>query len=506
MPNGGRYQIGEQLGEGGLSLIYAGKTAGNGYPVTIKEFFPSEHARRAEVGQGGEDRVCPDPGYEDRFARCLQAFEQEGQLGSAAHRQNFQILSFSDCGAGYAILPRWSDDSCSLLDLADGWLDQAPPSPDPVFTDLGRVTFALQVISSLLSALEAVHNQGMLHLDITPTNVVWAGQSRTSPKNGAALLADFGCSVLMTDGAYPAEYVLSYSRGYAAPEYDHAGGFLNESTDLYSVGRLLIFLLRGDRAFYKHTSLERELAQLNIPGRLQKSLLDLAETAANPQMGLRYQSAEEMQGAVTEILEQLPAHPINTDNTAAFTLSSLKSMLEGSLDTRYSWARELCDRRDVSIDLPEAVLLPLSALPEGKFRSDRAFLEALLPDTALSYLEAQGEGWEERILSGNYPEAWRGELARQLSGYTMQWLLSKCRGLRPNQGALRADLEVLQQLPGPDMDYFKQCYLTCLPVIAGEPAKALALLTLFALLGQGDRGFSAFCGHSPSAICRLLSD
>ena len=48
MPNQGQYVICEKIGEGGLSLIYSAKTKANGYPVIIKEFFPAEHAHRAE--------------------------------------------------------------------------------------------------------------------------------------------------------------------------------------------------------------------------------------------------------------------------------------------------------------------------------------------------------------------------------------------------------------------------------------------------------------------------
>lgn len=259
MPNQGQYVICEKIGEGGLSLIYSAKTKSNDYPVIIKEFFPAEHARRAEKTLRAEDstiieiknRVYPDSDYVDRFNRCLSAFEQEGQLGSSARMNTFQIISFSDCGEGYAVLPRWSNDSCSFYDLVNGWRSSPPASVDPVFTDLGRVQFSLTAISSLLSAISSIHAQDMLHLDISATNVVWAGHSRTAPENGSAFLTDFGCSVLMAENEpYPAEYVLSYSKAYAAPEFALKDGRLTFATDIYSVGRLITFLCLGQRAFY----------------------------------------------------------------------------------------------------------------------------------------------------------------------------------------------------------------------------------------------------------------
>ena len=159
MPNQGQYVICEKIGEGGLSLIYSAKTKVNEYAVIIKEFFPAEHAHRARKTLRANDgtiiekknHVYPDRDYVDRFNRCLSAFEQEGQLGCSARMNNFQIISFSDCGNGYAVLPRWSNDSCSFDVLVDNWRLSPPASNDPVFTDLGRIRFALIAIGSLLA-------------------------------------------------------------------------------------------------------------------------------------------------------------------------------------------------------------------------------------------------------------------------------------------------------------------------------------------------------------------
>ena len=129
MPNQGQYVIGEKIGEGGLSLVYSAKTKGNDYPVVIKEFFPAKHAVRAKKTIRADDgtiiekkdRVYPEMHHAEHFFRCLSAFEQEGRLGSAAHIDHFQIICFSDCGNGYAVLPRWSNDTCSFDDLVLEW-------------------------------------------------------------------------------------------------------------------------------------------------------------------------------------------------------------------------------------------------------------------------------------------------------------------------------------------------------------------------------------------------
>lgn len=496
MPNGGQYVICEQIGEGGLSLIYAAKTKCNNYPVIVKEFFPAEHAHRAEktlrASDGTilekKDRVYPDSDHSERFERCLCAFEQEGQLGSCARLNSFQIISFTDSGNGYAVLPRWSNNSCSFDDLVDNWRFSPPTSNDPVFTDLGRIHFALMAIGSLLAALSSVHEQGMLHLDISPSNVVWAGQNHSSPENGIAFLTDFGCSVYMEDKAYPAECVLSYSKKYAAPEYGLKNGRLTEATDIYSVGRLLMFLCMGHRAFCEHLTLEQLVDELHIQDRCRKQLLAVIQNATSENMLDRYQSATEMQEAVTELLRMIPANPINPDCSTAFSLYSLKSMLEGSLDTRYSWAHELCDRRGSTITLPEKVHQPISNPVGGRFVDDETFLRTILPREIFTYLWAQISKEADKqfclssIMTGNYDNEWKKEICRLMRRYdTRMDVLTKSRTLLVDTSAFSVDQKTLFRVLGKDGARLSECYYNC--DIQRAPYIGLALFIMFALLG-----------------------
>lgn len=410
-------------------------------------------------------------------------------------------------------MPRWSNDSCSFEELVRGWRQSPPVSADCVSPDFGRLHFALTAISSLLSAVASIHEQNMLHLDISATNVVWSGHSRTTPENGATFLTDFGCSVLMAEGEpYPAEYVLSYSKSYAAPEYTLKDGELTRATDIYSVGRLLTFLCLDQRAFYKHSKIKDLIERLHIPQRFRNSLLTIIEKATQEQMCERYQSAAEMQEAVSELLSAIPAHPINPDNSKAFSLYSLKSMLEGSLDTRYSWAHELCDRRGVTMDIPAQLHQPVSNLPNRRFADDTAFLRAVLPKEIFQYLSDQISKETDRqfavnsIMSGNYPAEWKTAISNQFSGtyYQLPDLFAKCRTLLHSERTLKDSISFLFRISGADISYFEYCYTQCAFEIRNALYKGFALLVIFALLGEGESGFAAFAQHSPSEICKLL--
>lgn len=519
MPNNGKYVIEKFIGQGGLSLVYSAKTQNNGYPVIIKEFFPSEHARRALKTIKATDgtliekkgSVYPDDKrHSERFMRCYRAFELEGQLGSAARLNNFQVIAFSDCGSGYAVLPRWSNDTCSFEELEKGWRDAAPDKIDSVFTDLGRVRFALTAISSLLTALASLHAQDMLHLDISPSNVVWAGASRTSPENGMALLTDFGCSVLMSDGAYPVEYVLSYSEAFAAPEYKQKDGHLDRTSDIFSVGKLLIFLCCGQRAFDLHTNLRAEAGRLKISRRHREPLLAIMQKATAQEMDSRYQSATEMIAAVNDLLKKIPLYPINPDNSDSFTLYSLKSMLEGSMGTHHSWFHELCDHRDVNIAVPDFVFSPVCNGLGGSFTDDLDFLEKLLPQEVMEcFQELNAAELDSQtvaaIMSCNYPEEWKRTISKMISNYgtnmRLPRLFANCRALLSSANLFRDDISLLFQLPGDDIAYFENCYTQC---AYGDADNGFILLILFALLGQGDHGFMEFADQSPSDIYKMM--
>lgn len=511
MPNQGQYVIDEKIGEGGLSLIYSAKTKTNDYPVIIKEFFPAEHAHRAEktlrdsrgVIVEKKNRVYPDDEYAERFERCLRAFEREGQLGSSARLHHFQIISFTDCGDGYAVLPCWSNNSRSFGDVVESWGSAPPKSNDLAFPDLGRIHFALTAVSSLLTVLSSVHEQGMLHLDISPSNVVWSGESNLCPENGVAFLTDFGCSVYMEEKSYPAECVLSYSKMFAAPEYAQKDGRLTEATDVYAVGRLLAFLCVGHRMFFKPFTVNNLIGKLHIPNRDRKLLLEIIQKATAEDMHLRYPSAIAMKDAVGELLTAIPKHPINPDNTTAFSLYSLKSMLEGSLSTHYSWAHELCDRRNIVISLPEQVYRPVA---DSHFADDESFLRAVLPNWLYRYLSEQVSKEVDKrfyltaIMSGNYSNELRAKIRRLLRQYDTRELLIKSRTLLADETTFQVDQKLLFQILGEDGNRLRNCYYNCNAFKV--PYIGLGLLVVFALLGVG--GFEEWI-PSPSRARELFS-
>lgn len=510
MPNGAEYTINRLIGEGGFALVYSADTVGEVTSVVIKEFFPAEGAFRNEAGT-----VCPESGCEEWFQRKRKQFESEGFIGGRVSEACFQTVAFLTSGNGYAVMKLESQDMRSVFDLVESW-ESHPPVPftgdqvdrDPVFPDMVRVRYALQVVESVLVALSAVHNSGYLHLDISRHNVIWAGHDVETGEHCEAFLADFGCSVEMDDGAYQSEYRLSYSPGFAAPEVNQIGSRLTPATDLYAVGVLLFYLCVGECALEntcdKTNHIWRELKHLSIPQRILAELQRILITAT-AKMPDRYQDVGSMREDIRTLKHAIPIHPLNADNSNAFTLYSLKSMLVGSEDTHYSWADELQDRRGTGpVCFPPSVY---SGISWKEFRNDEHFLSFLLPGEIYNALMTRIVQQPDRkaavrgVLSCNYDFSWKRDICRKIRKYGTRRLLEISRSLLNDKNAFFVDQGLLFQLLGEEGERLIECYYDCGADMRRAPYVGLAMFILFALLGPD--GFKALV-PSPQRACDLF--
>lgn len=483
---GKRYVVGDVIGEGGFSYIYATEPGG-GTDVVIKEFYPATGALRDERTQ----RIRPAPGQEEIFRQNLAQFAREGFAGVTAARESFQTVAFLAQEGGYAVLPRWSRDMCSVSALVRRWRTE-PPAPysgreedrDPCFPDLVRVQYALRVTESVLAALGAVHAGGLLHLDISGGNVVWAGQEQRTGRGCTAFLTDFGSAAEAAGGARAAA-LLSYSPGFAAPELRIPGAVLNAQTDLYSVGMLLFYLCVGENALqmtrFPKKAIRREVGRVRIQSGAREALTEILLHAAAEQSE-RYQSAAQMQADVRGLLERLPRRPVNQAPARDFTLASLRSLLEGSEAEGYGWAEELRDRRGAAVEIPPDTGRGISG---RTFADDGAFLRFVLPEELYACLRALRESspvvTDADILGGRFDRGWKRTLAAHCRDGGTRRLLQISRTLLEDEPRFAADMEVLFALLGEDGDYLRECLRRC--PVQRAPYTALAALTLFALLG-----------------------
>ena len=184
----------------------------------------------------------------------------------------------------------------------------------------------------------------------------------------------------------------------------------------------------------------------------------------------------------------IPQHPINPDNTKSFTLYSLKSMIEGNLDSQYGWADELRNRRGVTST--EYLNIVYEGISRKRFRTDEEFLRFMLPEEIYGYLNKKLNESPDRglmvknIMTGRFDSVWKSEICSILSNYGSRRLLQICRTVLNNEELFFIDAKLLFRLLEKEGDYLRDCYQHC--DVNRYPYVGLALFEVFALLGPKD--------------------
>ncbi len=169
-----------------------------------------------------------------------------------------------------------------------------------------KLTEAIQLIIQAAENLHFAHEQGFVHRDVKPANIL-------IDQNGKVYIADFGIAITKGDLEGLSESIGTLA--YMSPE-QLAGEsqLIDARTDIYALGGILFELLTGTHPFPSKTSLElREhilfsnpppLRQLNstIPIELERICLKCLRKHPDD----RYQSANELAVELKSVLKAFP--------------------------------------------------------------------------------------------------------------------------------------------------------------------------------------------------------
>jgi serine/threonine protein kinase len=162
-------------------------------------------------------------------------------------------------------------------------------------------------IRQILLALRYSHQQGVVHRDVTPSNVLVTAANEVK-------LTDFGLSKSFGDPLLTNCGEILGSLPYLAPEQLKGVTRPDRRSDLYAVGAILYEHLTGQKPFGANRRLAAVLtdseAEPRPPSKVDSSLSprwdEVIHRALARDPGLRYQSAEEFLEAVGEF-DQTPA-------------------------------------------------------------------------------------------------------------------------------------------------------------------------------------------------------
>ncbi len=205
----GNYQILEEIGRGGMGVIYRARQRHSQRIVALKRIL-SCHADSQET---------------------LMRFRREAQAAAKLDHPNIlPIYEVSESEEGLPFFSMKFAGGGSLLEAA------------PALRSEPRRVVAL--IAKVARALQYAHDQGILHRDLKPGNILLDGHSEP-------LVSDFGLAKWLEPiGDLTRTPSIFGTPGYIAPEQvNGSSGKLTPAADVYSLGAVLFHLLTGRPPF-----------------------------------------------------------------------------------------------------------------------------------------------------------------------------------------------------------------------------------------------------------------
>lgn len=200
------YRILEQIGRGGMGLVYKAEDLTLGRTVAVK-FLPPE--------------ITPDSASRKRFVREAQA------ASSLDHPNICTIHEIGEAPDGQIFI---------VMGYYEGETLKQKIEHGPL-----NVNESLQIVTQVSSGLAKAHERGIVHRDIKPANVIVTN-------DGDARILDFGVASLSGTTSLTMTGHTVGTVAYMAPEQAQ-GSPVDARSDLFSLGALLYEMTTGRRPF-----------------------------------------------------------------------------------------------------------------------------------------------------------------------------------------------------------------------------------------------------------------
>ncbi|MBF8190518.1 serine/threonine protein kinase [Nonomuraea sp. K274] len=258
-----RYRLDTRIGAGGMGEVWRGEDIVLARTVAVKVLLPGR---------------MEDPGFVARFqaeARAMATINHSG------------VVDVYDYGIS-------GDTVYLVMKFVDG------EPLDRLLARLGRIPpqSAMELIAQAASALQAVHDQGIVHRDVKPGNLL-------VQRDGTLVLTDFG--IARSDMAHrltDAGMVLG-TAAYCAPEQAE-GAPVTPAVDIYALGVVAYECLVGQRPFDGDSAVTIALKHIReappaLPPDIPPAVRTLVEIALSKDPGRRYPTARAMSEAARTV-------------------------------------------------------------------------------------------------------------------------------------------------------------------------------------------------------------
>lgn len=282
----GRYELFEEVGRGGMGVVYRARHRELNRQVALKMILASELASPEEI----------------------RRFQAEARTVARLHHPNIVAVHDVDEHLGRHFF---------AMDFVEGESLAAVLSRSRVSAEQ-----AARWLVTIAGAVQHLHEQGIIHRDLKPSNILIDGR-------GEPVVTDFGLAKIFDgDSQSTRTGAILGTPSYMSPE--QASGrisLISPRSDVYSLGAMLYELLTGMPPFRGETALDTLVQVLEsepkLPRRIVKHLPRSIELIClkclEKDPGLRYNSADELAKDLTRFLdgepvEALPGGPIQQLN------------------------------------------------------------------------------------------------------------------------------------------------------------------------------------------------
>lgn len=270
-----RYHILEQLGIGGMAVVY--------------KAYDTRLEREVAVKVIRTEAIPPE-----QYARLQKRFEREAKaMAGFSHPNIVPVYDYGEVNGSPFLVMQY---------IAGGTLKDRITKPIPYAQ-------ALSWLTPIADALSYAHQQEVVHRDVKPSNILF-DKSSTRP-----ILTDFGIAKILENTE---SSLTSTGLGVGTPEYmapEQWQGEATKASDQYALGVVLYELLTGQKPYTAETPVAIALKQMSEPLRRPGEFVSgipasverlLFKTLARNPLD-RYESMPALHKALLAILRELDA-------------------------------------------------------------------------------------------------------------------------------------------------------------------------------------------------------
>jgi eukaryotic-like serine/threonine-protein kinase len=256
---GGRYELLQLIGEGGMGAVYKARDLELEREVALKVIRP-EMADHPEI---------------------LQRFKQELILARQVTDRNvIRIFDIGEAGKTKFI----------TMEYLEG------ENLHQILKHRGKLEIAeaVDIMEQACSGLAAAHREGIIHRDLKPGNIM-------RDKNGRVVVMDFGLARTFSGDGMTRAGAMMGTIEYMSPEQAQ-GMELKASSDIFTVGLILYELLAGVTPFYAESAIasllkrtqQRAVPLADVDKLIPGTLSNIVSKCLEKEPANRYQNAAEL--------------------------------------------------------------------------------------------------------------------------------------------------------------------------------------------------------------------